>query len=36
MLKEKNLKIWNYLGPRICQYYSEKKKVEVKYVPATM
>jgi len=36
MTKEKNMKIWNLIGPFICEYYRLEQKIEIKYLPADL
>jgi hypothetical protein len=29
LIKEKNMKIWNIIGPIICDYYSLEQKIDI-------
>ena len=33
-VKEKNVKIWNKIGPFICEYYREVKKIDIQFQKA--
>jgi hypothetical protein len=35
LVKSKNVKIWNYIGEQICNYYLKEKKVNINFVKAT-
>ena len=34
--KEKNMKIWNLIGPFICDYYREEHHIDIKYLQADL
>ena len=27
--KEKNMKIWNLIGPFVCEYYTQEKRIDI-------
>ena len=33
-IKEKNVKIWNKIGPYICDYYRQEQGIDIKFVKA--
>jgi hypothetical protein len=35
LVKIKNIKIWNYIGNEICNYYLSKKNITIHFVKAT-
>jgi hypothetical protein len=36
MIKEKNMKIWNMIGPLICDYYRSEHKIDINYLQADL
>jgi hypothetical protein len=29
LIKEKNMKIWNLIGPFVCEYYKLEKRIDI-------
>jgi hypothetical protein len=34
--KEKNMKIWNIIGPSVCNYYKSEEQIDIKFIKADM
>ena len=35
IVRDKQMKIWNFIGDRVCKYYQDKKGIPIQFVPAT-
>lgn len=36
LIKEKNMKIWNLIGPTICDYYRSEQHIDIQFLQADM